>query len=172
MTRSPGSETIQARASNPPLTPFTIRKFSADSFSPLMEGEVQIVLMLTKIAERLIPEQVSPAESWWWLWEDLGFRSDQSSVANRTRAARGHLVSVFQTTILQWEWTWSESIFAWGVSHPHTGRWLQCQGSRNLRGLTCCSCHWGETKGALFQCCFFHLAHLHKHFIKNSGSPR
>ena len=65
MTRSPGSEIIQARASNPPLTPFTIRKLSADSFSPLMEGEVQIVLMLTKIARRNIPQRVSPAESWW-----------------------------------------------------------------------------------------------------------
>ena len=38
MTTSPGSEIIQARASSPPLTPLTIRKFSADNFCPWSEG--------------------------------------------------------------------------------------------------------------------------------------
>ena len=67
------------------------------------------------------------------------------------------------------------------LAYLHKDCWRQCQGSHNLQGLTRCICHWKKKKRfvsfsfILSLNCFvkgIYLAHLPKHFMRNSRSPR
>ena len=65
------------------------------------------------------------------------------------------------------------------LAYLHKDCWRQCQGSHNLQGLTCCICHWKRKRDLYPFLSFYlwivkriYLAHLPKHFMRNSRSPR